>query len=137
MPVLKDVMTGNLITAKTDDTIETLAKKMEEHDIGDLPIIENDKLTGVVTDRDIIIRGLAKGAQPGNTTAKDVMTDQVVTAAPDADVKEGIQLMGKHQIKRLFVAENDEVLGVVSIKDLVLDEETKQMVDDVEKNIKE
>lgn len=136
MPTLNEVMASDVVTADVNDTIETLAKKMEEQDVGDLPVIENGKIVGVVTDRDIVIRGLARGAQSGKATAKEVMTDKIISADPEADVKEGVELMSRHQVKRLLVATDNELKGVVSIQDLAEDNRTKQIVDDVEAEIK-
>ncbi|WP_082232191.1 CBS domain-containing protein [Halobacillus massiliensis] len=117
MSVVKDYMTSNLASCNASDDLQTLAKHMKEQDVGFIPLVENDRYVGVVTDRDIVVKGLAKGS-PDNIKASDVMTENVVTGYPDMDVQEAARLMQDHQIKRLLVIENDSIQGVVSLGDI-------------------
>lgn len=117
MATLRDFMTTNLASVSVSDDLHTLAKQMKEDDVGFLPIVENDKYAGVVTDRDIVVKGLARGSAE-NVTASEIMTENVVTGTPDMDVEEAARLMQEHQIKRLLVIENDHVKGVVSLGDI-------------------
>ncbi|SEI14241.1 CBS domain-containing protein [Halobacillus karajensis] len=114
MTLLKEYMTTNVESSKTSDDLKTLAEKMEKDDVGFLPVVENDKYAGVVTDRDIVVKGLAKGTGK----AEDIMTENVVTGSPDMEVEEAAKLMQDHQIKRLLVVDDDAVNGVVTLGDL-------------------
>lgn len=136
MPMVKEVMTETVIAADSTDNLTDTAKEMKNHDIGDLPVLEGNKLKGVVTDRDIVIRGLAEGKNPENTEVNEIMTSKVISAAPDTDVREGVEQMESHQVKRLFVVENDELKGVVSIGDLARNPQTKDIVDEAQSAIK-
>lgn len=102
MPMVKEVMTETVIAADSTDNLTDTAKEMKNHDIGDLPVLEGNKLKGVVTDRDIVIRGLAEGKNPENTEVNEIMTSKVISAAPDTDVREGVEQMESHQVKRPY-----------------------------------
>ncbi len=136
MPALQEVMTETVIAADATDSLTETAKQMRDNDIGDMPVLEGNKLTGVITDRDIVIRGLAEEKNPGNTKVSDVMTSKVITASPDTDVREGVEQMQSHQVKRLFIVENEDLKGVVSTGDLATNPQTKDIVDEVQSEIK-
>ena len=136
MPALQEVMTETVIAADATDSLTETAKQMRDNDIGDMPVLEGNKLTGVITDRDIVIRGLAEEKNPGNTNVSDVMTSKVITASPDTDVREGVEQMQSHQVKRLFIVENEDLKGVVSTGDLATNPQTKDIVDEVQREIK-
>lgn len=136
MPALQEVMTETVIAADATDSLTETAKQMRDNDIGDMPVLEGNKLTGVITDRDIVIRGLAEEKNPGNTNVSDVMTSKVITASPDTDVREGVEQMQSHQVKRLFIVENEDLKGVVSTGDLATNPQTKDIVDEVQSEIK-
>ncbi|SDK28181.1 CBS domain-containing protein [Sediminibacillus albus] len=120
MTTVQEVMTDNVTEAKPSDSLESLAREMDEHDVGFLPIAEEDKLVGVVTDRDIVRRGLAKDFKSNGVAAEQIMTEKVITALPDMKVEEASRLMQDHQIKRLLVAEDRKIKGVVSLGDLAI-----------------
>ncbi|MGI8315983.1 CBS domain-containing protein [Halobacillus mangrovi] len=117
MSVVKDLMTTNLATCNSSDDLVTVAQRMKEEDVGFVPLVEKDKYVGVVTDRDIVVKGLAKGTAD-NVKASDVMTENIITGYPDMDVSEAARLMQEHQIKRLLVVENESIQGVVSLGDV-------------------
>ncbi|SDM91485.1 CBS domain-containing protein [Sediminibacillus halophilus] len=120
MTTVREVMTDNVTKAKPGDSLETLAQEMEARDVGFLPIVDEDKLVGVVTDRDIVRKGLAKDFKSNGVSAEQIMTDKVITALPDMQVEEASRLMQDHQIKRLIVAEDRKIKGVVSLGDLAV-----------------
>ncbi|MFZ4453690.1 CBS domain-containing protein [Salibacterium aidingense] len=115
--ILKDVMSPNPVSSNATDELTTVSKKMKEEDVGFIPVKEDDKYAGVVTDRDIVVNGLAKGSAE-NVQASDVMTENIVTGPPDMEVEEAARLMQEHQIKRLLVMEDKEVKGVATLGDL-------------------
>jgi CBS domain-containing protein len=89
---------------------------------GPLPVCDNDRLAGLITDRDIAVRAVAEGCDPRTTTVKDVMTPDVVYCFEDQDVQEAAQLMREHQVRRLVVLNRDKrLVGIVSLGDLAVE----------------
>jgi len=118
--LIKDAMTVSPICCKPDDTLDTVARLMAEHDCGFIPICEpSGKLAGVVTDRDITCRAVAAGNIPTAIRVKDVMTKIVYTIRQDEDVQAAIELMEAQQIRRLPVVNDDgKVVGIIAPSDL-------------------
>ncbi|WP_077624056.1 CBS domain-containing protein [Sediminibacillus massiliensis] len=140
MTALQDVMVTNVAEVKPSDSLETLAREMDAHDVGFLPVVSEDKLVGVVTDRDIVRRGLAKDFKANSVEAQQVMTEKVITGLPDMDVEEASRLMQDHQIKRLLVTENDQLKGVVSLGDLAVsgnDQSAESALSEIKKSDKQ
>ena len=117
---VKDIMTRDVEVVHPDDPIKEAARKMRDRDIGFLPVCDGDRLVGVVTDRDLILRGLAEGTDPGTNIGRDLMTSPVVYCFDDQDVKEATRLMEDHQIRRVAVLrrENKRLVGVLSLGDI-------------------
>jgi CBS domain-containing protein len=100
-------------------TVEALAQRMREHDIGAIPIGENDRLVGMVTDRDIVVRGLSKDADCSSLTARDVMTKGVVFCRDAEEVDDAVRIMEQKEIRRLPVLdENKRMVGMLSLGDV-------------------
>jgi len=104
---IKDVMTSELCTIDAGQSVAYAAKMMRDEDVGLAPIVEHDKLIGMLTDRDIAIRVLAEGRSPEQVTVGDVASRQVVTIDPQQDRDEALRIMAKHQVRRLPVVEED------------------------------
>lgn len=117
---LTDVMTKDIISVSSHESLAAAARKMAEKDVGSLPVVDSGKLVGVVTDRDIVVRGLAENFD-ANSKVSSVMTTKVVTCKPDADAHQAAQLMGNEQIRRLYVCEGDKLVGVVALGDLAVE----------------
>ncbi|MFN3429993.1 MAG: CBS domain-containing protein [Candidatus Sericytochromatia bacterium] len=120
MTTIRDVMTAQPTFVSPDATLATVARKMLDSDTGLMPIMDGPRLCGVITDRDIVVRAIAQGADPTVTVAKDFCTTEVDTVSPDADVEAGIALMEDHRIRRLVVMDGDRLVGVVSLGDLAI-----------------
>lgn len=117
---VKDIMETDIVTVTLKDNIYEIALKMKQHDIGFVPVVEGKQLLGVVTDRDLVVRGYAE-KHSGSTAVKEVMSDQeVVKVPPTMTVDEAAKLMARNQIRRLPVVENNELIGVVAIGDLAV-----------------
>jgi len=114
-------MTKDCVTVTPKDNIYECAVLMKKHDIGFLPVVEGRKLIGVVTDRDLVIRGYAN-KNPGSESVMNVCTREVETISPNLSVDEAGALMAARQIRRLPVVENGELHGVISIGDLAMRE---------------
>jgi CBS domain-containing protein len=107
------------------DNVFEVAVKMKELNVGAIPIVDKDRLVGMITDRDIVVRGVAE-KHPGSTKVEDIMSDKLITISADATTKEAANLMAEHQIRRLPVVEGDKLIGIVSLGDFAI----RQMTDD-------
>ena len=115
---ISDVMTAQPQAAQAGDSLRSVAEQMQQGDFGSMPVLDNEQLAGVVTDRDIVVRGVALGLVPTEPVSK-VMTNQPVCVSSDCDLQEAAQLMQDKQIRRLYVTDNDALVGVVALADVV------------------
>lgn len=116
---VKDVMHKGVSWVQPDASLTAIAKIMKTEDIGAVPVGENDKLVGMVTDRDIICRGLGNGKTPEKLTAKDVMTKGITFCRENEEVDDAIRIMESKQIRRLPVIDKDKrMVGMLSIGDI-------------------
>ncbi|PTL84605.1 CBS domain-containing protein [Vitiosangium sp. GDMCC 1.1324] len=119
MKTLKDVMTQDVEVLEPDATLRQAAEMMRQFNIGPVPICEGGRLVGMVTDRDIVVRGLALGHDPNTSTVSAVMTREIEVIHQDASLKEAAALMAANQIRRLPVVDDDEnLVGILSLADL-------------------
>ena len=115
---IREFMTENPRTVSPDETIQDAAKIMRDEDTGVVPITEGENLTGVITDRDIAIRAVAEG-RDGQTTVREVASQDLVTIDPQQELDEALRLMAQHQVRRLPVVEEDgRLVGIVSQADV-------------------
>lgn len=115
---ISEVMTRNVKTVTLDTTAQEAAGFMLSEDAGSMPVSEGDRLIGMVTDRDIAVRGVAKGRGP-ETPVRELMTDQVICVREDDDVDDVASKMSETQVRRLpVVDEDDRLCGIVSLGDL-------------------
>jgi CBS domain-containing protein len=118
---IKDVMTPDVSFVGPDTSILEIARKMREGDIGSTPVIENERLVGMVTDRDIVVRAIAEGGDVRTKTARDAMSPGILYCYADDSVESVLDNMGDQQIRRLPVVDSDKrLVGVVSLGDLAL-----------------
>jgi CBS domain-containing protein len=121
MEQLKDVMSRGVQVISPDSTIREAARKMREGDFGMMPVGENDRMIGAITDRDIAIRAVAEGKDP-DTRVRDVMSEDIVWAYEDASVEEAAELMSEHQIRRLPIVNRDKrLVGIVALGDFAVE----------------
>lgn len=122
---ISDIMTRDVCIAAAEETVREAAKKMAEIDAGMLPVSENDRLVGMVTDRDIVIRGVAAGKGP-DVKIRDVMTQDVKYCYEDQDTEEVASNMADQQVRRLPVLDhNKRLVGIVSLADLAANQESE------------
>ena len=133
---VSDVMTANPRTLSPNDTIQSAARIMKEEDAGVVPIVENGKLVGMVTDRDIVIRAVAEGS-PGSKPVREIASGNIVCTQPGMSVRDAAKLMGEHQIRRLPVVENERLVGIVSLGDIAVKEGKDSRTGDTLENISE
>ena len=120
---LRDVMTKDPTTLNADATLVEAARIMRDEDIGDLIILENGRLAGIVTDRDIVVRAVAEERTPDQTRVSQVYSSEVTTLPPDASIDEAVTVMREKALRRIPVVENDRPIGIVSIGDLAVERE--------------
>ncbi len=114
-----DIMSSDVQLITPDDTIQAAAQKMVDADVGFLPVGENDKLVGMVTDRDIALRAVARGKNPASTRVREVMTDKVLYCLEDEDVEQAADTMANLRIRRLPIIDDDKrLVGVLSLGDI-------------------
>lgn len=119
MKQLKEVMSKDVQCLSPQTGLKEIAKAMKELNVGSIPICENDRIVGIVTDRDIVLRTLADTLDPVSTRAKDVMTTPIVYCFEDQDIGEASRLMEVRQIRRLIVLNREKrLVGIVSLGDL-------------------
>lgn len=118
---LRDIMTTDVETIRPDATIEEAARKLNDLDVGSLPVCDGDRVLGMITDRDITVRATAAGDTPSGTSVRDVMTPDAVYVYIDQSIEEAAQIMAQHQIRRLIVLNHDKrLLGIVSLGDVAV-----------------
>ena len=119
MTKISDIMTKSVAVVQRDETLQAAAKRMREMDVGALPVVDGKALMGMVTDRDIAIRGVADGMIPQESLIVDVMTEEVRWCNADDTVEQAMALMGDAQVRRLAVLDaNREIVGIVALADL-------------------
>lgn len=118
MTTVKEIMTKEVRVCSPHDSVTAAAKIMREINCGSVPVCEGKKVIGMITDRDIVLNVVADGKDTNNTHCHDCMTSDVITCSPDADVHECARIMADHQIRRLPVVQNEEMVGICAIGDL-------------------
>jgi len=128
---VKEVMTRGAECIGPEATMQEAAERMKELDVGVLPVCDNDRLAGMLTDRDITVRSVSKGQDPWRDRVRDVMTEEVVYCFEDQDTEEAARLMKEKQIRRLPVLNRDKrLVGIVSLGDLAVQTGDDKMTGD-------
>ncbi|MCA1053386.1 CBS domain-containing protein [Rossellomorea aquimaris] len=119
MAKLKDIMTKDVETCTLLDNVYEVAVKMKECQVGSIPIVDGERIVGVITDRDIVTRCIAE-KHPASSKVEDIMSKDLVTIEPDADAAEAAHLMAEKQIRRLPIVDGERLVGVVSLGDFAI-----------------
>jgi CBS domain-containing protein len=123
---IRDVMSRDVKLASPNDTVKEAAEMMAEIDAGSLPVGENDRIVGMVTDRDIALRAVAKGKAPDECRVRDIMSPEIKYVFEDESVDDLVRNMGDLQLRRLPVLNRDKrLVGIVSLGDLALAKKAK------------
>lgn len=117
---VRDCMTAQPITAQGTDSIQRVARIMRECDVGAVPILMDDHLVGILTDRDIAIRAAATGLDMQHHRAQEIMTSDLLTVTPDTDLEAAADIMSDAKIRRLPIVTEDKLLGLLSLGDLAV-----------------
>jgi CBS domain-containing protein len=129
---IHDILTHDPEVIHPDATICEAAGKMKQYDIGMLPVCDGERLIGSVTDRDLVIRGMADGADPLHTKVSEVMTKKISYCFDDSDLEDAARIMEEKQVRRLPVLNRDKTLiGIISIGDLAVRSHDQRLVEEV------
>src|SRR5436190_1581706 len=119
MPSARDIMTADVTCVGENESLADAARKMADLDVGSLPICgEDNRLKGMLTDRDIVVKALAQGRNPDEITAGQLAEGKPVTVGADDDVTEILRTMGSHQVRRLPVIDGHDLVGMVAVADV-------------------
>jgi len=118
---VEEIMTRDPRTVEIGDSLVDAARAMREGDIGNVIVTDGGRVAGIVTDRDIVVRAIAEGREPGSTTVGDVCSSDPHTLEPGESVEAAAQVMGENRIRRLPVVRGGALVGVVSLGDLAQD----------------
>jgi CBS domain-containing protein len=119
---VRDAMTEDPRSIGASASVVEAARLMREQHIGSLPVTEDERLVGMITDRDITTRVVAESAIPETTSVGDVYSHELISVEPNSDLEEALRLMARHQVRRLPVVENDRLVGMVAQADIALKE---------------
>jgi CBS domain-containing protein len=128
---IRDVMTTDLVSLPATATLADAARQMKQHAIGDVLVADGDRLRGLVTDRDIVLRAVAEDQDPRTATLGDVCSSDLVTVAPGDAVEDAVQLMSERAIRRLPVVEGGRAVGIVALGDLAVERDPKSALADI------
>ncbi|KNE82373.1 MULTISPECIES: CBS domain-containing protein [Streptomyces] len=132
---VRDVMTPAVTAVRPDASLVEAAELMRTHDIGDVVVVEDSRLIGILTDRDITLRAVAEGVDPLTVSALSVCTPRPVTVGPDESVDAAVMLMRTNAVRRLPVVEDGKPLGMVSIGDLALAQDPGSALADISRAV--
>ena len=126
-----EVMTPNPKALAQSATIMEAACAMRENDIGDVVVLDNGRLCGILTDRDIVVRALAAGCDPNRTSVGEICSRALVTLAPEDSTGQAVRVMREHAIRRLPIEDRGRVVGIVSLGDVAVDADRRSALADI------
>jgi CBS domain-containing protein len=121
---IREVMTADPRTVESGATVAEAAREMRDGDVGSVVVIENGKVAGIITDRDIAVRVVAQGLDPDATKVREAATMPPVTLTVDQSVDDAIRLVREQEIRRIVVVQDDRAAGIVSLGDLAIERDT-------------
>jgi CBS domain-containing protein len=122
---VRDAMTEDPRSIGASASVVEAARLMREQHIGSLPVTEDERVVGMITDRDITTRVVAESAVPKTTSVGDVYSRDLISVEPNSDLDEALRLMARHQVRRLPVVENDRLVGMIAQADIALKEKER------------
>jgi len=131
---IKEVMTSQVKACEPGTTVADAAKVMAKEDVGPVPVVEEGRLVGIVTDRDIVVRVVAEGRDPSSTTVGEIASRDVVTVSPDDDLDAALKQLAQKQVRRVPVVEGDRLVGIVAQADIARlgsDAKTGEVVEEI------
>ena len=126
-----EVMTPNPKALAQNATIMEAACAMRDNDIGDVVVLDNGRLCGILTDRDIVVRALAAGCDPNRTSVGEICSRALVTLAPEDSTGQAVRVMREHAIRRLPIEDGGRVVGIVTLGDVAVDADRRSALADI------
>ncbi len=130
--LVTEAMTPNPRSIAPSATVADAARLMRTEDVGSLPIVQDGRLIGMATDRDIAMRVVAEGKDPQMTTVGEIASGDLVTVQPEESLDEALRLMARHQVRRLPVVEQDRLIGIVAVADVAFEAESDRAAEVVQ-----
>ncbi|EQB90071.1 CBS domain-containing protein [Clostridium punense] len=130
---INDIMTKDVIKVDVQSNVQDVAKILREHNIGSVPVCRDNKVVGIITDRDIVIRAIADGNT--SLTAGDIMTSNPVTCTSNTNVEDVSRIMSERQIRRIPIVDNSSLVGMVALGDLAVEERSDRKAGEALKEI--
>ena len=135
---VNEIMTTDFEMIDATSSLIEAAEKMRSLNVGFLPVREGTRLAGILTDRDIVIRGLAEGLDPRRTSVKDIISSDIVYCFEDESVEDAARLMEDNQVRRLIVVDHDQTpVGIVSIGDIAVKSGQEQLAGEILERVSE
>ena len=128
---VREIMTGNPVSLPKDATVVDAARLMRDEDIGDVIVTDGERATGIVTDRDIVVRAVAEGHAPESVRLEQVGSDGLTAVSPDDPVESAIKIMREQAVRRVPVVEDGKPVGIVSIGDLAIERDPDSALADI------
>jgi len=128
---VREIMTENPVTLPRSASISEAAKRMRDDDIGDVIVMDDGDMCGLVTDRDIVVRAVAEGADPQFTKVDEICTHELVTVGPDDSLQQTVRLMRERAVRRVPVVDGGRPVGIVSLGDLAIELDERSGLADI------
>lgn len=128
---IREVMTEGIETCEPDWSVQDAARKMQTGDFGAVVVTEDTELRGLLTDRDIVVRAVAEGRDPGEVKVGDICSSDITFLSPDDEVEDAVKLMREHSVRRIPVVEDGKPVGIVSIGDLAVSRDEQSALADI------
>ncbi|MEY9490583.1 CBS domain-containing protein [Streptomyces calvus] len=128
---VRDIMTGAPVTVGPYTSVAEVARVMRDRDLGSVLVTDGDRLRGLVTDRDLVVRAVARGGDPEETTVADACSEDLVTVGPDDELDRAVQLMREHAVRRVPVVEDGHPVGILSLGDAAMERDPDSALGDI------
>ncbi|GHF40284.1 CBS domain-containing protein [Streptomyces griseosporeus] len=128
---VRDIMTADPVTVEPQASVTQVARIMRDEDLGAVLVTDGDDLRGLVTDRDLVVRALAEGGDPEQTTVAGACSDDLVTVGPDDELDVAIRLMREHSVRRIPVVDHGHPVGIVSLGDAAMERDPGSALGDI------
>jgi CBS domain-containing protein len=126
-----DVMTPMPVAVAADSDVKNAAQLMRDRDVGDVLVVDGDQVLGILTDRDVVVRAVARGLDPNATRVDEVCTRDLLAVDADGPIEEAVGLMRERAVRRLVVADDGQIVGIVSIGDLAMERDRDSALADI------
>ena len=128
---VSDIMTSAPVTVEPQTSVTAVAQIMRDQDLGAVLVTDGEELRGLVTDRDLVVRSLAEGGDPEQTTVVGACSDDLVTLTPEDDLDHAIELMREHSVRRIPVVDHGHPVGIVSLGDTAMERDPGSALGDI------